>query len=110
MNAKQLDRIKREVAEARRAPRNATALERLAGRLGRRLVKRGKHPMWESEMFNDLFALSIPHHGGKDLPTGTKNRILDQLGDDILAWEETLPRGEDDEEGHKNEGEDDDAG
>jgi len=59
--------------------------------------------MWESTEF-DLFVLSIPHHGGRDLAPGTKKSILDQLEDDLLAWEERL--GED--ERVEDEGEDDD--
>ena len=74
----------------RRSPQKAGALEGIARRLGRRLVKRGKHPMWESTEFAGLFALSIPRHGDKDLATGTRNSILDQLEDDILTWDEKL--------------------
>lgn len=46
--------------------------------------------MWESQVFQDLFVLSIPHHGGRDLPIGTKMSILDQLEDDIQRWTEKL--------------------
>ena len=45
--------------------------------------------MWMSSEF-DLPPLSIPHHGGKDFATATRNSILNQLEDDILAWEERL--------------------
>jgi hypothetical protein len=109
MTRKKLDKLKRELAELRRSPQRATALERLAKGLGRKLVKRGKHPMWESAEFTSLFPLAIPHHGGRDLAPGTKRSILDQLEDDVLAWEARL---EDDEE-DKDEsagGEDDDDG
>ncbi len=50
--------------------------------------------MWESAGFG-LFPLAIPHHGGRDLPVGTKNSILNQLEDDILAWEEELSEEDD---------------
>jgi hypothetical protein len=46
--------------------------------------------MWESVEFAELYPLSIPDHGGRDLAIGTKNSILDQLEDDILAWEERI--------------------
>ena len=57
--------------------------------------------MWLSEEFPDLYVLSIPDHGGKDLSIGTRNSILNQLEDDILAWEEALPV-EDNEDDDKN--------
>jgi hypothetical protein len=99
MNRKRLDKLKREIALARRSPQKAADLERFARRLGRRSVKkRGKEPMWESAEFDDLFVLSIPHHGGRDLAPGTQRSILDQLEDDILAWEEKLNDEDDDEQ------------
>jgi hypothetical protein len=90
MRRNALDKLRDELASLRRATVDARALESLAKRLGRKLVKRGKHPMWESKEFADLFPLSIPHHGGKDIPSGTKRSILDQLEEDVLAWEEVL--------------------
>jgi len=90
MRANALSKLRSELAALRRATVDARTLERLAKRLGRKLVKRGKHPMWESTEFVDLFPLSIPHHGGRDLPPGTKRSILDQLEGDLLAWEEKL--------------------
>lgn len=90
MNRKKLDELKRELAQRRRSPQKAAALEAVARRLGRRPVKRGKEPMWQSDEFDHLYPLSIPHHGGRDLAIGTKNSILDQLEDDVLAWEERL--------------------
>jgi hypothetical protein len=86
--------LKKEIANARRSPQKAADLERLAKSLGRKKVKRGKEPMWESTEFDELFPLSIPHHGGRDLAPGTQRSILDQLDDDILAHEEKL--GDDD--------------
>lgn len=84
----------------RRSPQKAAALESVARRLGRRRVKRGKEPMWQSIEFESLFPLAIPHHGGKDLAPGTRNSILDQLEDDVLAWEERFAY----EEAQKDEG------
>ncbi len=61
--------------------------------------------MWESTEFPDLFVLSIPHHGGKDLALGTKRSILDLLEDDMLAWEERIEDGD----GEENESENGDS-
>jgi hypothetical protein len=95
MTRRKLDKLKRELAELRRSPQKAIALQSLARRLGRKPVKRGKEPMWESEAFGELFVLAIPDHGGRDLPRGTRNSILDQLEEDIIAWEARL--GEEDD-------------
>jgi hypothetical protein len=46
--------------------------------------------MWESVPFPELRPLSIPDHKGRDMPRGTKNSILDQLEEDLLAWEQRL--------------------
>jgi len=89
MNPRKLGKIRSRLAAMRQSPQGARALEGLARQLGRQLVKRGKEPMWESAVFK-LFPLAIPHHGGRDLPVGTRNSILDQLEDDILSWEEKL--------------------
>ncbi len=87
MDDRKLGKLRGEVEALRRAPQKASALERIAKKLGRELVKRGKEPMWENKEFDELRSLAIPHHGGKDLPPGTRNSILNQLEDDILAWE-----------------------
>ncbi len=94
MNARKLGRLRSRLAEMRRSPQRARALESLARQLGRQRAKRGKEPMWESAGFG-LFPLAIPHHGGRDLPVGTKNSILNQLEEDILAWEEELSEEDD---------------
>jgi hypothetical protein len=74
----------------RRASVNARALEGIAKQLGRREDNtRGKEPVWVNPSLG-VFPLSIPRHGGRDLAVGTKNSILDQLEEDILAWEERL--------------------
>lgn len=98
MKKKTLEKLRGELARMRRAPQRAADLERLARRLGRKKVKRGKEPMWESAEF-ELYPLAIPHHGGRDLATGTKNSVLSSLEEDLLAWEERLnENGGDDEE------------
>lgn len=85
----------------RRSPQKAAALQSLAKRLGRTKADRGKEPTWVSPF--PLYPLSIPDHGGgKDLANGTKNSILNQLEDDILAWDERLSSN-----GHTNDDGDD---
>ena len=108
MNRRKLDKLKRELEQRRRSPQKAIALQSLAQRLGRKRVKRGKEPMWESP-FIELYALSIPDHGGRDLAPGTKNSILNQLEGDILAWEARIgdEYGEHDHDERENE---DDSG
>jgi hypothetical protein len=101
MKRRKLKKLRVELERLRRSPQKASALEGLAGKLGRKRVNRGKEPMWESEEFKNLPPLSIPHHGAKDVAPGTKKSILNQLEDDIIAWDETLPEEDDD-------GEDDD--
>ncbi|MBC7767615.1 MAG: hypothetical protein H7124_02405 [Phycisphaerales bacterium] len=90
MNGSKLAKLRREHATMRRSPQRARDLEGLAKRLGRKQVKRGKEPVWESEFFVELFPLSIPHHGGKDLKNPTKNQILDSLEDDLDAWDDWI--------------------
>lgn len=87
MNRRKLAKLRGEIAAMRRAIQTARDLERMASQLGRSAQDRGKHPMWISRHF-DLPPLSIPHHGGRDLPVGTRNSILNQLEDDVSAWEE----------------------
>ncbi len=94
MNQRKLAKLWRELAALRLGAHKARKFESLARRLGREHVERGKHPMWESTVFDELDALSIPRHGGKDISPGTKHSILNQLEDDILAWEERLLRKE----------------
>lgn len=106
MDRKRLDKMRRELAGLRRGRHKAATLERLAKRLGRKKVKRGSEPMWESVEFDDLFVLSIPHHGGRDLAPGTQRSILDQLEEDVLAWEVRLSDEEDEEDESRGENND----
>lgn len=78
----------------RRSPQKARDLESVAERLGRKKENRGKEPTWMSAQFK-LPALTIPNHKGRDLATGTRNSILNQLEDDLLAWEEWLEENDD---------------
>jgi hypothetical protein len=104
MNRTKLDKIKREIRNMRRSPQKAAALERLARRLGRKKVKRGKEPVWESQELIEVFPVAIPHHGAKDFAPGTQRSILDALEEDVLVWEERLSN-----EGDREEAEDDDS-
>jgi hypothetical protein len=90
MNRKKLDKLREELNRMRRASVKATDIQSLATKLGRRSVDRGREPMWESTKFPHLFVLAIPAHGGKDLSTGVKHSVLNQLEEDILAWDEWL--------------------
>ena len=73
----------------RRSPQKARNLERVARQLGRTKNARGKEPVWVNPELG-VFPLSIPHHGGKDLPQGTRNSILNELENDLIAWEDRL--------------------
>ena len=83
----------------RRAPQKASALESLATRLGRKPVNRGKEPMWESADFPFLKPQAIPHHGGRDVSPLVRKHVLDQLQEDIFAWDNLLS--EEDEDGNE---------
>lgn len=109
MNCKKLDKLKRELLQMRLSPQKAENIASLAKRLGRRKAKRGKEPVYESIEFNDLFPVSIPHHGGKDIPIGTRNSILNQLEDDIHAWEFKLELEGDSDAEEESESENGDA-
>ena len=98
MVRKKLRKLQRECDDCRNGQRKAREFESLATRLGRVQVNKGKEPYWESTEFQHLPALSIPHHGGKDIPVGTKNCIIAALQQDIDAWEERLGEEEDDDE------------
>jgi hypothetical protein len=92
MDHKKLERIRGEIARLRRGIPKRRELVALAQQLGRKESDRGKHPMFESEHFPNLFPLSIPAHKGRDIPNKTRNSILNQLEGDADAWEEALTR------------------
>jgi len=94
MTRKKLRALGRKLGQLRQSPQKAIAVQTLAQQLGRRKVKRGKEPTWESDIFPDLRPLSIPDHGGKNLSIGTKNSILNQLEDDLNYWDELVTRQE----------------
>ena len=47
---------------------------------------------------DEVYPVSIPHHGNKDLALGTQRSVLDALEEDVLVWEERLSNESDDEE------------
>lgn len=90
MNRRRLENLRRKVEACRRAQPKAEALQALAKALGRKKANRGKEPTFVNTAFPMLRPLSIPKHKGRDLPTGTKNSILDQMDEDLIAWDERL--------------------
>jgi len=90
MTPRKLQKLKLQLDSLRRSQAKARDLESLASKLGRKKIKRGSEPTWESEVFAHLYPLSIPHHGGKDIPIGTRRSIIDRLEEDVLAWETRL--------------------
>jgi len=70
MNRRRLETIRRLLDQARRSQQKARDLERLARMLGRRQDRRGKEPTWVHDEL-PVYPLSIPHHGGRDMTTGT---------------------------------------
>jgi hypothetical protein len=94
MNRKKLNKLRLAVERLRLSSPKAFEIQKLAKQLGRRRVKRGSEPTWESQEFLTLNVLSIPDHGGKDLSPGVRNSVLTQLEDDLIAWDERLTQHE----------------
>jgi len=91
MNRNKLAKLRRRIAELRHASAKAIAFQRLAKQLGREKDKnRGKEPTWVNRDFPALRPLSIPDHGGRDIPYGTKQSMLNQLEEDVYSWDELL--------------------
>jgi hypothetical protein len=92
MDRKKLEKLQSELDQMRLRSVKAADLQSLAARLGRDTQKRGKHPMWVSGEFPDLFPLSIPDHGGgRDTSPKVKKVALENLQLDIDAWDAKLP-------------------
>lgn len=90
MNRKKLDRLWKELSEARRSPQDAIDLERLARVAGRTAYKGGNHQMWRS-VFPAHRPFPIARHGGKQkVGEHAQKVILDLLEADATAWEEQL--------------------
>ena len=80
MNRKKLNKLRRTIEGLRRQSPKALEIQKVARQLGRKKVKRGKEPVWESLEFQNLRPLSIPDHGGRDLTPGVSRSILNQPG------------------------------
>jgi hypothetical protein len=104
MDRKSLAKLRRDLQALRHSQPKSAHLQRLARRLGRRKEDRGKHPIYASEAFPHLRPLSIPDHKGRDLPPGTKNSILNQLEEDLDAWDTALSEPERENEGRGGNG------
>jgi hypothetical protein len=88
MNPHKLDKLRQELDAMRHRSVTAADIQRLAGRLGRTLANRGKEPNWINTEFPGLRPLSIPDHGGRDLSPGVRKSVLNELENDIDAWEQ----------------------
>ena len=86
-------RIRRQIESLRnRGGAKSAELERLAKALGRTRHPRGSEPTWVNKRFRWLRPLTIPHHS-KELKRYTVHSILDQLEEDLSAWEEECEQG-----------------
>ena len=91
MNREKLDKLRKLVEGLRnKGGIGYSELESLARALGRVPSKRGKHQTWVNQTFTDLYPLTIPRHGSKDLNKYTANSILDQLELDIEKFKELI--------------------
>jgi hypothetical protein len=90
MTRRKLQRLRQQIASLRRSQPKARVLIALAKALGRMEEDRGKEPTYCSEEFQDLSPLTIPMHKGRDLPPGTRDSILNQLDEDVDAWDQRL--------------------
>lgn len=97
MNRKRIDKLREEVEQLlSRKVVKVRELESLAGRLGRKRHPRGKEPAWVSEVFSDLWPVSIPHHGGDTINRFTARGILVQLAGDLDRYEREIDESNDD--------------
>ena len=94
MDRKRLEKVKGELEAMRRRMVKPAEMQAVAQQLGRKPVKRGKHPNWESEKFSALRPLSIPDHGKRDLSKTVRTCALKLLEQDIAAWEAWLDQHE----------------
>lgn len=93
MNAKAVKKLHRQIAAMRAGTPNVGELQRLARKLGRKLLGgRGKEPQWVSRQFSELRPVSIPDHAS--MPRPTAQGIVDDLEGDLFAWERRLEKQE----------------
>jgi hypothetical protein len=91
MNRKRLAKIERELSELQKNPhgKSPRLFVRLAKKLGRKKVNRGKEPTYASPSEPDLGSpLSIPNHDV--LKSGTAASILNTLQNDHDLWAQHL--------------------
>jgi hypothetical protein len=86
-----------QLNQMRRGAQKASDIESLASQLGREVIREGKHRIWGNAAFPLLPPLVVPRHDGKDLKTGLKNELLNDLENDCWEWEQKLPKDEDEE-------------
>jgi hypothetical protein len=94
MNTKKIQKVRHQIARYRRLGGvRGRMLERLAIQLGRKRHKRGKEPIWVSDILPSARPLSIPSHPG-DLNRFTARTILDVLESDLEAIERLAEEGD----------------
>jgi hypothetical protein len=100
MNKKKIRKLRKRLETLRIRPGNIKAREliKLAQQLGRVPIARGKHPTYVSEPFPRSNPISIPNHPGAMKSVIAKN-ILDQLEQDVFAFEAKLEEEEELSEG-----------
>ena len=88
-----LARLKRRMESLRGKAANIRTRELvgLAQALGRRRVDRGSEPTYVSDPFPTLRPATIPSHS-KPLKKYTALSVLNQLEEDVSAWDEALLR------------------
>lgn len=93
MSPTKTQRIRRQIESLRgHGGVKSAELEGLAEALGRARHPRGSEPAWVSKRFPWLRPLTIPHHS-KEIKRYTAHSILDQLEEDLSAWEEEYEQG-----------------
>ena len=91
MTPKKLRNIKEKIAAYRKKASNLRHrdLERIALALGRKRVKRGKEPTYESTLL-ETTVVTIPDHGTKTVSPGVAKNVLDVFEEDVFWLEEQL--------------------
>lgn len=112
MTPNKLEKIKREIAAARRRVNTYRDLASIAISLERRLAKgaevRGKGPAFISTAFPNANPITIPNHAGKTIKKGTAHSILNQLDEDVSRFEEQFDNDTDDSDGGSDNGKESD--
>lgn len=91
MTPSKLEKIKKDLENLKLNPKGikSEVLIKIAIQLGRKKHPRGKEPTYVRDKEPELSPpLSIPNHKGTALKTGTAKSIINQLLEDVEAWEE----------------------